>query len=285
MVHNKRNLEKLVLGGELVKHFSFFSNRWGSGTIRGSQVAERIGGKLNPASDYENDICIFIKKLPFLPFPKNSFLDVIDDITFIRWLKDHPDMGVIAFTKPSRDHIAEILDRSDVVYIPQHHCNFERHIRPKREVKLVGCNGSKFVLGHNEGEAREMFHKVGLDFVNHVRPSSRRGVVGFHKSIDIHICFRPKMKHYNFKDSLKIVNAGSYGVPTVAFPEPNNELEFKDCYVPVTSFKELVDQCERLKCEPDYYNEIAEKVLKKSEAYHIDNIIPRYRELEAANES
>ena len=269
------------MGSELVTNFSFFTHRIASsGTIRGCQIAERIGGRLNPSSDYENDICIFVKIEPFIPYPKKSYLDVVDNIGFVRWLDEHPNMGVIAFTKPSQQRMQKYLNRSDINYIPQHHCNFERVIRPEREVKLVGCCGSKFVLGHNEEEAKEMFRKIGLDFIFYQRPSSRRGVVKFHKSIDINICFRPKMKYYNFKDSLKIVNAGSYKVPTVAFPEPNNELEFQDCYVPVMSFKELVEQCDRLKCEPDYYNKIATNVYDKSEAYHIDNIIPYYLNLE-----
>ena len=262
---------------------SFFSQRRGSGTIRGSQVAERLGStiaRLNPTSDYENDICIFVKREPFIPFPKRSYLDVIDNVEFVRWLKEHPEMGAIAFTKPSQQNMEKNLNRNDIVYIPQHHCNFERYVRPNRPIKVVGCCGSKFVLGHDTEDATKMFKKIGLELRYLIYPTYRRSVIRWYCGIDIHICYRAYMKYYNFKDSLKVVNAGSYGIPTVAFPEPNNELEFKDCYVPVTSFEELVEECQKLKNDEDYYNKISSRVLPKSEEYHIDNILKYYCALE-----
>ena len=265
-------------------NFSFFSNRWGSGTIQGKQISEKLGAKLEPESDYENDVCIFVKRTPFVPFPKHSYLDVIDNVGFLRWLKDNPTMGVITFTKPSQHRAMEYLNRSDIVYIPQHHCNFERKLRPSREVKTVGFIGSKTILGYDIEEAKKLFSDIGLNLTYVLYPSSRRGVVHFYKSIDIQICFRPAMKYYNFKDSLKIVNAGSYGIPTVAFPETNNELEFKNCYVPVRSFYELVAKCWELKNDLTFYNGIAKNVLAKAEPYHIDTIISYYYKLGKENE-
>ncbi|MFK5282474.1 hypothetical protein ACI3PL_23225, partial [Lacticaseibacillus paracasei] len=67
-----------------------------------------------------------------------------------------------------------------------------------------------------------MLADMGLEwrFCNHY--SKRRYVVDFYKEIDIQISFRPHhprgiILHMN---PLKLSNAGSFGIPTVGFPEP-----------------------------------------------------------------
>jgi hypothetical protein len=42
---------------------SFFTKKGGSGEIRGKQVAEYIGARLNPETNFEKDLCIYVKIL------------------------------------------------------------------------------------------------------------------------------------------------------------------------------------------------------------------------------
>ena len=42
---------------------SFFYGTGGAGDIRGKQTADYLGGKKNPKEGFENDICIYVKKV------------------------------------------------------------------------------------------------------------------------------------------------------------------------------------------------------------------------------
>ena len=53
---------------------SFFIGGGGSGIIRGEQVAHKLGAKLNPTSGYEDDVCIYVKGIPPIPFLKKLIL-------------------------------------------------------------------------------------------------------------------------------------------------------------------------------------------------------------------
>ena len=103
--------------GEEVTALTFFrkNRRDGSGKIRGQQVAEYLGAKLNPESGYEDDVCIYVKMQPPEDFPRHSYLDVIDGKQRVRWLLGHPRIGVIACSKSGHDYLTRRLGREDVV--------------------------------------------------------------------------------------------------------------------------------------------------------------------------
>src|SRR5512139_3024520 len=104
---------------------SFFRRHGGSGEIRATQMAEWLGARVNPRKGYEDDICIYVKMQPPENYPRKSYLDIVDGEERVSWLLKHPDIGVIASSLSGHDYLCRKLQRAGIVYIPQHHCNYE----------------------------------------------------------------------------------------------------------------------------------------------------------------
>lgn len=260
-------------------NFSFFTHpksRCGSATIRGMQVAEYIGGKSNPVEGYENDICIYVKKLPPEDFPRHSYFDVIDNRHAIVWLQKHPQIGVIAISKTAKKYLQQRLNRTDIHLIPEHHCNYERECRTRNSVTTVGYMGSR-TGSQFPVDIKERFAEMGLEFKYTNQYKTRQDVVGFYHSIDIQIMDRYVLRSVvKLKNPLKLENAGSFGIPTVAFPETNFIEEFGGCFVEARTIDEMILQCKKLKDDKEFYVEIANKALLRAEEYHISKIAPLY---------
>ena len=78
--------------------------------------------------------------------------------------------------------------------------------------------------------------------------------------------------------SLKLANASSFGIPTVAFPEEVFVNEFDGCFVPVHTPEELIRGVREL-MDISVYNDLAEKSRDRSEKYHIEHIAELYQQL------
>jgi len=78
---------------------------------------------------------------------------------------------------------------------------------------------------------------------------------------------------------LKLSNAGSYGIPTVAYPEPAYIAEWNDECLWASTISELVAQVKRLKETPSLYADISGRAVAKAEGYHIENIAQLYEQL------
>ena len=127
-------------------------------------MAKYLGGKGNPKKGFENDICIYVKILPPDNPPKRSYSDVDDSPKAAKWLKRHPEVGVIAISETAKDYLCKFLGRGDVVFIPHQHCNFERDLRPDRPVKTVGIIGSNITAFQAPVEPfRKRLAKMGLE--------------------------------------------------------------------------------------------------------------------------
>ena len=102
-------------------------------------------------------------------------------------------------------------------------------------------------------------------------------------SIDLQIVWRPYEKILS--NPLKIVNAASFGIPTIALDEPafkefgdiENDLKY---YLPVLGLTNFLDELDNLIESPDTYKLFSEKCLEKAEEYHISNIAKLYKELD-----
>ena len=77
---------------------------------------------------------------------------------------------------------------------------------------------------------------------------------------------------------LKLVNASSFGIPTIALDEPAFK-EMDGCYIPVHSINEFMNQLDNLRSSPFLYQEYSNKAVKKAEEYHIENIANLYTNL------
>jgi len=258
----------------------FYSKKVGSGIIRGMQVADYIGAGKNPVNGHENNVCIYVKTQPPENFPKQSYIDVLDGYGLVSWVKRHPKIGVIAASKVAQEYLSEELKRTDIKLVQQHHCNYEQGQRPEREITTVGYIGSKNGLKELQPiKLKTALTGKGLKFKAKTKFIGRGDVIAFYKSIDIQVAFRPEYYLSSLKTPLKLCNAGSFGIPTVAYPEKSYVREFSGCFVPVKSTQEIVENCSRLK-DNVYYNTMASKALAQSERYHIDHIAEQYKVLE-----
>ena len=84
------------------------------------------------------------------------------------------------------------------------------------------------------------------------------------------------MEHLS--NPLKLVNAASFGIPTIAL----DEVAFKEmgnCYIPVTNLDQFIIQLKRLLSSAFLYSEYAHKCLEKSQQYHIGHVAKLYQKL------
>lgn len=253
----------------------------GSSIIRGEQVASQIGAKLNPEKGFNKDICIYIKpntqKLyrGEIKLAKKSHIDIIDSDNLVLYVKKHPEIQVIACSRENFEYMKRKL-KNEVILIPQHHCNFERIKRNRIKITTVGAIGTPDLLSALPKNLEGELGKHGLTLIKYSGFRSRMDVSNFYQKIDIQIVWRPWKK--SLSNPLKIINAASFGIPTVAFDE-NSFNEVSGCYIPVKSPGELIEQIVLLKTSPKLYSSYRDKCLKTAEDYHIEQISKLYKNL------
>jgi hypothetical protein len=245
---------------------SFFANRSGSGEIRGRQMAEHLGGRLNPTEGYEDDVCIYVKSKPPENYPPRSYLDILDGSGRMHWLEAHENIGVIASSLSGQAWLQKRLLRP-IVYIPQHHCNIERVQHTKEWPFRLG------VVGGQGAMSDDLARILGVTRSN---PSTREGVIEAYLSMDVQIVWRGLNRP--LKNALKLINAAAFGIPTIALPEPGYE-EMDGYYIQARTLRGVADALDEL-ARGGYdtvWNE--ERLIQKAEEFHIENIAKRYAEL------
>ena len=249
----------------------------GSSLIRGEQIADFLGAKKNPISGFENDICIFVKPHTnnYESLPKNSYVDLIDSKYYVDKLFNRPDLKLIVTSLPAYRGVKQMLTENEVFYIPQHHCNFERIKQENVEIKSVGFIGSPRNFQLNIEEFTKKCSKLGLKFLYKIDYKGRKHVCDFYHQIDVQLDWRPKSEANN---PLKIINAASFGIPTIAFPKQGFE-EMDGFYLKAGSIDKIFEVLLNLKESNSVYNDLAKGGIVKAEEYHIENIAKLYNKL------
>jgi hypothetical protein len=275
----------MVLGEQMsISFFGDLSAKNGSVLIRGKQVAEYLGYKINPNKGFSNDACIYVKTLPPRKYPKKTYIDIVDGLILRNWLVEHPDTCAICMSEMASEFLERTIPNK-IFAIPQHHCNLNRVRREQREVRVVGYVGNRTQLHYSMSALSKMLSKINLEFRVLTKFSRREDIVSFLREVDINIAFRgnPRPGNKRFlllKDPLKLSNAGSFGIPSVAFPEPAYKRYFDGCYLEAKNIKDLVYGCYVLKKDPKLYAQYAKLAMDKSEKYHIQNTSKGYRNIE-----
>lgn len=254
----------------------------GSSIIRGEQIATRLGAKLNPEKGYEDDICIYVK--PYsrsllsgeMKLEKNSYIDIIDGDDLIAGAVQHPNLGVIVCSQVDYKKLAGFL-KNKVVLIPQHHCNFEEVQRDRKEVTTIGVIGAPGLLIRLPENLKKRLSDNNFELITNNTFRTRQHVVDFYKSIDIQLVWRPWARRLS--NPLKIINAASFGIPTIAYNE-EAFLEVEGCFIPIHSVDEIITQANLLRNSPEVYDSYRKQCLDKSREYHIDKIVSIYSGLE-----
>lgn len=254
-----------------------------SSIIRAQQIADYIGAKLNPIEGYQNGVCIYVKP-PYksgsdLKFYGKPYLDIVDSIELCELARKHPEVTVISLSDWSHKILKKLLPNK-IINIPQQHCNFERAHRNTTQIKKVGIIGVLKAFEYLPESLRRRLKRRGTELVEFSKFSTRQDIVNFYMGIDVQIVWRP---YYNYKkdllaNPLKIVNASSFGIPTIAYAEKAFE-EMKGCYIPVRTLEEFLTELDKLRSRPALYNKYAKRCLEKAEAYHIEKIAQMYKNL------
>lgn len=253
-----------------------------SSITRGEQIAEYIGAKLNPTEGYQQDICIYVKPPykqghDFKFEGKKSYLDICDAPEFCDLLKKHPEVSVISTSERTFNTLKGILP-NEIVNIPEHHCNFERVRRNRKQVTRVGCIGSRRAFGYLPKGLKEALAQRGMELIEFSTIFTRQDVVNYYLNIDVQIIWRPYIDDARLINPLKIINASSFGIPTIMYEEKAAE-EMDGCYIAVHTLDEFLAELDKLRSDPKLYDEYANTCIEKSEAYHIEKIGQLYKNL------
>jgi glycosyltransferase involved in cell wall biosynthesis len=243
----------------------------GSGEIRGTQMAKHFKARLNPPEwAYDFDVHVWVKMEPKdLSLPGRHYLDVLDAQERVSWLLKNPECGVIASSLSGQEYLKKKLNRKDVLFIPQHHCNFDRAKRERDGIKVAGVAGGDGAIRCDMSELKTRLADMGIEFRWLNRYESRDEVDAFYRELDVQIVWRGGDRP--LKNPLKIINAMSYGIPTIALPEPAYE-EVWGYYWVVQEPLEILMVIEELKQGWD-----ALELIDFAEQYHIENVAKLYR--------
>lgn len=268
---------------------SIFYKKGSAGYVRGEQMADYLGGKKNPTSGFEDDICVYVKHFPTGIIPKRTYIDIDDSPEALEWVRIHPELKSIATTEEMKEFISKEFNIRNIHVIPHAHCNYERWIRPDREIKTVGTIGSKTSFQYPVEEFRDRLKEIGLElsyeqdywntYVSTPDMPGRLKVVNFYKTLDIQIIWRHKLRVSRLKNPNKLANAGSFGIPTIANPAEYLGRAWDGSYIPINTIDEMIEEIRKLKNNYNLYKDISNKALKTAEETHIEKIAKLYENL------
>jgi hypothetical protein len=262
------------------RNFSFFRRTGHSGKVRAIQIAQFLGNaRVAPTDGYDDDICIYVKIRPPKRYPEHTYVDVMDEPWVLPWVKRHPNIRIISISQAGKDFLEKELNRQDIIFIPENHCNYERAVVPRRAATTVGVIGGPNAFQFDHEKFVEIMASHGLDFIHFRDYDNRQDVIDFYHKIDIQVVWRQWLNFPQLNNPLKLINAMSFGIPTVAYPEVSYKMELDGYFIPVTTIDEMVEQVVRLKNDPAYYDEWRQKGIAKAEEYHIESIAKLYRKL------
>lgn len=268
-----------------------FSNGLGSGEIRARQIADFMpNAVLDPSDVSSEDTLVLVKSYCSDHIAKSVrkvYFDVVDCHGVIPKIRDNTDAGIISIGRSHEIFMRMLFPDREIVLIPEHHCNFDRIRRPDRPVKVVGFMGDAFSLNCDICKLSQELAKAGLSFKYSTFFRNRQDVVDFYKDVDISVSFRsdgfnlikdPRVLPL-LKNPLKVINAGSFGIPTVSYPETCYECEIPGLYIPVLSLDDLVHSCKLLAFDVKLYKQYSDAIFKVAEEYHIERIAKLYEQL------
>jgi hypothetical protein len=248
-----------------------------SSRIRGEEIAEYMNANLNPTSGYEKDVCIHVKH--FSKYIKNGdWFDFLDGENNLPLLKERPGINVIASSLNSYEVLKQELSNK-IALIPTHHINTERIKRNRTKIASVGYIGAPSPIATKlYGQIGERLKDMGLEFTTCFDFKTRDDALNLYKNIDIFVVGAWELGDENpHKIPTKIINAASFGIPTVAFPLAGYK-ELEGNYLRANNMDELLFGVEKLMSEKNY-QEMSKQVEVMAENYHISKIADLYRKL------
>ena len=239
--------------------------------IRGKQIADYIGGTYK---EERGDVNIYIKPTKLDNVQDGDWVDTSDGEWLFTALKKRPKIKVIAHSLVTYDILKELPN--ELVWISQQHLNWERAERDRKEITTCGYIGHPNELAFKIcDEIGERIRSIGMKWITCFDYKTREDACNFYKKIDILVI--GAWNDPPSKTPTKIINAASFGVPSVAYPTEGYK-EFEYYYAPARNLDEIVKEVERFK-NPEYYKEYSDMIKKKAEEWHISNVAQKYKNL------
>ncbi len=268
-------------------HFITNGENWPSEHTRGIQMAEYLGCKIN-SRIAKDDVLIYVKCTPSLNISdrvKAVYIDPIDAPNTVEVCNKTPFARVIVLTPAMKQSLQDSGVKNDIVVIPEHSCNFEGAVRERADITKAGYIGSRhcFYLRFDEVRQRLLEHGIEFEYFLCEKDVTRQQVVDFYKRIDIQIAFRPEhidCRNPMYRNPLKIVNAGSFKIPTVAYPEFAYRTYAKFCYIDAVDLDDVIRCCVELSKNKCLYETYSLRAYELSQMYTIDKIAKFYKELD-----
>jgi hypothetical protein len=224
-------------------------------------------------------VCIYVKphvkQNEDFKFEGKPYLDIIDGWELVTLLNKYPEVPVIAISRWDCENLERNL-KNKVVFIPQHHVNYERVVRKPNAVTKVGIVGTEASFPFVPGELKRRLAERGMELVELSHFETRKGIQDFYQDLFVQIVWRPYRRKMG--NPLKLVNGASFGVPTIALKEECFK-ELDGYYRPVSTLDEFFYKLDKFRNDPVYYQEYSSKLINKAEEYHIDKIAELYKQL------
>jgi hypothetical protein len=245
-----------------------------SGKIRVDEILSHLDNKT------KKEINIYVKPVAtnVSNIKDGSYIDVLDGGRFLIRLKYRPKINLIA----SSEYTYNLLKNkypNKVVLIPHQHLNWERTRNTGNKEIVFGYTGSYSKIADKiYSKIKQGMNKAGLTFYTCFNFKTREDSVNFYKHIDVLVIGAWELGDIHpYKLPTKIINAASFGIPTIAYPLKGYQ-EVEGYYLHAENMNELIEQANKLKSK-NYYKQWPEKLIKMAEPYHIENIIKLYRRL------
>jgi len=179
-----------------------------------------------------------VRKDEDFKFEGRPYLDIVDGHNLGHLAKKHPEVKVIVCSKIDMETMAGAIP-NDIIFIPQHHCNFKRIKRRRKQITTVGVIGTRGAFPLLPSGLEEALKERQIQLIKFSRFFSRKDIVDFYKRIDVQLVWRPYKKILS--NPLKLVNAMSFGIPTIALDEDAfQEIDITGITLPITKHNYLV---------------------------------------------
>ena len=259
----------------------FYPARLSSRT-RGEEIADYLGGYYTIDGTYDQGgVRIHLKPHTLRRVKDGDFVDILDDAhNLIPRLKARPKIKVIAYSQPYYDFLKQEL-ANQVVLIPHPHINFENDTRTKSKTIVGGMTGKATHASYEIfNPIKQALAKVGIKFKDWFNHTTRQDALNFYDQIDFQVVWyhdTPDDYSRFYRYPGKIINAASYGIPTIAQPILGHQ-EMQGYYIPAETYEDIVREALKLQDE-DYYHQWSKKLIRKAEEYHISQVAELYRKL------
>lgn len=258
-------------------NLSFFASKSFLGClIRGFQIAEYMGAKINPINGFEKDTCIYVKPKTLDLIKDGDWVDIADGHWLPGLLRNRPKVNAIACSQYSYEMLRDYLPNK-LVQISQQHLNHENAVRDRQVINTCGYIGALTPTSEKiYKEIGEALEKIGWNFIFCHDYKNRIDAVNFYKKIDLLVVGVYRGDGI-YKTPTKMINAASFGIPSIADPLPGYK-EFEDYYVRADSLEKMIDEVKKFN-NPEYYKNWSNKVINQATKYHISQVAKKYQQL------